>query len=92
MLCFAVGALGGFVVLQKLGDHIKACLERAEQCSAAAATASDPVVRSQLLDLELQWHHCAKSYEFIESLERFLIDQQKNTLPTEIEKLPKDAP
>ena len=25
--------------------------------------------------------HVAKSYEFIESLERFLLDQQKNALP-----------
>jgi hypothetical protein len=28
-----------------------------------------------------QWRHVAKSYEFIESLERFLLDQQKNALP-----------
>ncbi len=76
-------------VLQKHADHIKGCLERAEQCREGAARASDPVVRSQLSDLELQWRHCAKSYEFIESLEHFLIDQQKHTLPTEVEKLPK---
>ena len=74
-------------MLQLLGDHIKNCLERAEQCREGAARASDPVVRSQFL--ELQWRHCAKSYEFIESLERFLIDQQKHALPTEVEKLPK---
>lgn len=42
-------------MLQKLGDHITACLERADQCKAAAATAGDPAVRSQLSDLELQW-------------------------------------
>jgi hypothetical protein len=44
------------------------------------------------LDLEQQWRHVAKSYEFIESLERFLLDQQQHTLPTEVAKLPTDAP
>jgi hypothetical protein len=40
----------------------------------------------------MQWEHAAKSYEFIESLERFLLDQQKNALPHDVEKLPKDEP
>ena len=93
MLCCRSSATGrDFIVLQKLGDHIKSCLERADQCREGAARASDPVVRSQLSDLELQWRHCAKSYEFVESLERFLIDQQRHSLPTAVEKLPKDAP
>jgi hypothetical protein len=40
----------------------------------------------------MQWEHAAKSYEFIESLERFLLDQQRNALPHDVEKLPKDEP
>lgn len=80
-------------MLQKLGDHIKNCLERAEKCRAAAtAASSDAEMRAQLLDLAQQWQHVAKSYEFIESLERFLIDQQNHSLPKEVEKLPKDGP
>jgi hypothetical protein len=78
-------------VLQKLGDHIKACFARGE-CQGAAEAATDPMLRDQLLALEQQWPHVAKSYEFIASLERFLLDQQKHTLPTEVEQLPKDAP
>jgi hypothetical protein len=66
-------------MLQKLGDHINACLQRAEQCKDAAASETDERVRSQLLDMEQQWRHVAKSYEFIESLERFLLDQQNYT-------------
>jgi hypothetical protein len=54
--------------------------------------ASDEHVRRQLLDLEQQWQHVAKTYEFVASLERFLLDQQNHTLPREVEKLPKDAP
>ena len=79
-------------MLQKLGDHITACLKRAEQCKGAAATATDPLVQTQLADLELQWRHVAKSYEFIASLEQFLVDAQKHTLPHEVEQLPKDGP
>jgi hypothetical protein len=79
-------------MLQKLGDHIAACLERANQCKTAAASATDPTIRSQLSDLELQWQNVAKSYEFIASLEQFLVDAQKHTLPNEVEQLPKDGP
>jgi hypothetical protein len=79
-------------MLQKLGDHISACLRRAEQCRVAALTVSDPGVQSQLRDLEKQWRHVASTYEFVASLERFLLDQQRHTLPIEVEGLPKDAP
>jgi hypothetical protein len=79
-------------MLQRLGDHISACLQRADKCREAAASASDEHVRRQLLDLEQQWRHVAKTYEFVASLERFLLDQQNHTLPREVEKLPKDAP
>jgi hypothetical protein len=79
-------------MLQELGDQISACLERAEQCREAAASETDDRVRRQLLDLEQQWQHVAKSYEFIETLERFLLDRHSHTLPPEVEMLPKDFP
>ena len=68
-------------MLQRLGDHISACLQRADECRQAAASETDERVRTQLLEMERQWRHVAKSYEFIESLERFLLDQEKNALP-----------
>jgi hypothetical protein len=79
-------------MLQRLGEYISACLQRADECRNAAASETDDRVRSQLLDLEQQWQHLAKSYEFIETLERFLLDQHNNSLPPEVEKLPKDFP
>jgi hypothetical protein len=79
-------------MLQKLGDHIAACRERANTCIAAATTEKDERIRTQLLALAQQWEHVATTYEFVASLERFLLDQQKGTLPTEVEKLPKDEP
>ena len=79
-------------MLQKLGDHIAACRDRANTCMAASTTETDPRLRTQLVDLAQQWEHVAKTYEFVASLERFLIDQQNNALPTELGKLPKNEP
>jgi hypothetical protein len=87
-----LSCFGGSSMLQRLGDHINSCLERAERCRETAASASDDHVRRQLLDLEQQWQHVAKTYEFVESPERFLLDQHNPTLPPEVEKLPKDFP
>jgi hypothetical protein len=39
-------------MLQKLGDHIIACLERADGCKASAAETSNAIIRAQLLNLE----------------------------------------
>jgi hypothetical protein len=77
-------------MLQQLGDRIKTCQERAEQCREAAASEIDERVRQQLLDLEQQWQLVAESYQFIESLERLLLDQR--SLPPEVEMLPEGLP
>lgn len=61
-------------MLQKLGDHIAACRERANTCIAASTTETDERIRAQLLALAQQWEHVATTYEFVASLERFLID------------------
>jgi hypothetical protein len=79
-------------MLQKLGDHIAACRDRGNTCIAASTTETDPRVRTQLLELAQQWEHVAKTYEFVASLERFLIDQQRGTLPINVGQLPKDQP
>jgi hypothetical protein len=79
-------------MLQKLGDHIAACRERAKTCIAASTTEPDERIRIQLVKLAEQWEHVATTYEFVASLERFLLDQQKGTLPNEVEQLPKDEP
>ena len=77
------------LVLQKLGDHIQNCIARAEECKRGAGAEPDARVRSQLLSLETQWRHVAKSYEFIASLETFLSNAHNHTLPHDVEKLPK---
>ena len=78
-------------MLQRLGDHISACLQRADQCKEAAALETNERVKTQLLEMERQWRHVAKSYEFIEGLERFLLDRQKNALPQAGENTSRDG-
>jgi hypothetical protein len=77
-------------MLQRLGDHISACPQRADQCKEAALE-TDERVRIQMLEMERQWRHVAKSYEFIEGLERFLLDRQKNALPQAGENTSRDG-
>ena len=42
-------------MLQRLGDHVSACLQRADQCKEAAALETDERVKTQLLEMERQW-------------------------------------
>ena len=76
-------------MFQNLCDKINACLEQAARCREAAASEPDERVRQQFLYLEQQWQQVAESYQFIESLERLLLDR---ALPPEVDKLPKDFP
>ena len=64
-------------MLQKLGDHIKACQQRAIDAKKRAAKASSPHLKAEYEALAKQWTHLASSYEYSESLERFLLDTQK---------------
>jgi hypothetical protein len=64
-------------MLQKLGDHIQACLDYAKKAERRAAETTDPDLKADYLALAGQWTHLARSYEFAESLERFLLDSQK---------------
>jgi hypothetical protein len=79
-------------MLQRLGDHIKACRERASECNALAQSHTDEIQKAHYLEMEKHWLHIARSYEFVESLERFLLDRQRNELPHDVEKLPRDNP
>jgi hypothetical protein len=64
-------------VLQKLGDHIKACQQRAVEAENRAAKTPDPHLKAEYVALANQWTHLARSYEYSESLERFLLDAQR---------------
>jgi hypothetical protein len=64
-------------MLQKLNDHIRACLERAAAAEERAARETDPELKAEHLAMAKQWSYLARSYEFVESLERFLLDTER---------------
>ncbi|MBX9826469.1 MAG: hypothetical protein K2Y27_15950 [Xanthobacteraceae bacterium] len=50
------------------------CLERAAAAETTAAHATDHGVREEYLQLARHWRTLADSFQFCESLERFLLD------------------
>jgi DNA repair exonuclease SbcCD ATPase subunit len=64
-------------MLQRLQAHISACLDHALDAEERAKQASDPASKAEHSEMARRWRHLARSYEFVESLERFLIDSQK---------------
>lgn len=65
-------------MLLKLSGHISNCLERAANAEQRALKATDPEFRSDNELLAASWRHLARSYQFVESLERFLSERMRN--------------
>jgi hypothetical protein len=61
-------------MLQKLGDHIANCLARADDADLRGLETSDLEIKAEAERMAKAWRHLAHSYEFVESLERFLLD------------------
>jgi hypothetical protein len=61
-------------MLQLLEEHIQRCYGRATECAEEAKTETDKKQKASLLGMEQSWLHLAKSYEFVQSLELFLLD------------------
>ena len=78
-------------MLQKLGDHITNCLTRAEEADRRGLQITDADTKAENKRMASAWRHLAHSYEFIESLERFLLDGHavKNALPRQLPVCPK---
>jgi len=64
-------------MLQRLGDHIRNCMDHAAEAEAIAARSSDPQVKAEYLEMAQRWTQLARSYQFVESLERFLLDAER---------------
>jgi len=82
-------------VLLRLSGHISECLERAASADQRAVDATDPAIRSDHELLARSWRQLARSYEFVESLERFLTDTgriKKDAVPPEMLTLVEEQP
>ncbi len=64
-------------MLQKLGDHIANCLARADDAERRAAETWNQALRLDDEKLAHSWRHLAASYQFVESLERLLLNAEK---------------
>lgn len=65
-------------MLQKLNHHIAACMDRAADCRRRAEQTRDPALKADLLDMEARWADLARNYEFVESLERFVLSARQH--------------
>jgi hypothetical protein len=61
-------------MLLRLGGHISNCLERATDAERRALETTDSSIRSDNEMLAQSWRLLASSYQFVQSLERFLAD------------------
>ena len=69
-------------MLLKLSSYISNCIERAASAEQRAHEATDDDTRAEQQLLAQSWHHLARSYQFVETLERFL--SQTNRVGTDI--------
>ena len=61
----------------KLDAHIRECYERAPHCAERAKTEPDDFLREEFRRMERSWTTLAKSYEFVQSLEAFLVNPDR---------------
>ncbi len=57
---------------QTLAEHIRACLDRAALAERLASRETDPMAKTELLELAGGWRQCAVSYEYVQKLENFM--------------------
>ena len=67
-------------MLHKLSDHVSDCITRATDTERRAREATDSQLRRDLLDIARRWRHLAESYQFVESLDRFIVEQKSHRL------------
>ena len=64
-------------MLQKLGDQIAHALDRAHETEQRAAETADPELKASYQDIARRYRRLAESFQFVESLERFLMDARR---------------
>jgi len=63
-------------MLHKSSDHVTECITRAAETERRAGEATDSQLRLDLFDIAKRWRHLAESYQFVESLDRFIVEQK----------------
>ena len=63
-------------MLQKLSEQVTECFARAAESERRAREATDSQLRADLFDMARRWRHLAESYQFVDSLDHFIVDQK----------------
>ena len=70
-------------MLQRLSGHIVECFERVTAAEYKADTAVTSIGREEFRAIAKNWRMLAESYLFVQSLERFLLDSDRQKSPPE---------
>lgn len=79
-------------MLQRLGEHISACLDRVKDAETKAAEATDPAIKSDYEELAEGWRILAQSFQFCKSMERLLLDVDRHKAALEHKSNAPDVP
>lgn len=64
-------------MIQRLGEHIRKCLEQAAKAGSRADEISDPGRKTDFLNLEKQWLCLAQSFILCNRIERLLLSRSE---------------
>jgi hypothetical protein len=78
-------------MLQKLADHIASANAMAAAAEERAKQTSNALDRTEHLEMAKAWRHVAKSFEFVMTLEKFVLDAHKTGKPVRLDQLPKQS-
>jgi hypothetical protein len=67
-------------MLHKLSDHVTECIVRAAETERRAREATDSRLRQDLFDIAKRWRHLAESYQFVESLDHFIVAKKSTSV------------
>ena len=79
-------------MLKSLPEHIEACYRRSAESHKMANQTVDENLRQQYMELERQWIYLARCYEFVGSLERFVLDSFSAEAMTSAEAMKRGVP
>jgi 5-methylcytosine-specific restriction endonuclease McrBC regulatory subunit McrC len=65
-------------MLHNLSDRVTECIARAADTERRASEVTDSQLREDLIDTARRWRHLADSYQFVESLDRFIVGQKSH--------------
>jgi hypothetical protein len=65
-------------MLNALSDHVTECIAHAADAERRAGEATDSQLRADLFDMARRWRHLAESYQFVDSLDHFIVEQRSH--------------